>query len=267
MIAQASSPAERQADPPTRGGVALKKLLLLGGTAEASTLAHKLDGLDVQVITSLAGRTRQPNAPPGEIRIGGFGGVDGLERYLRDEAIDVLIDATHPFADTMGEHARVAADRVSVPRLRLIRPPWEKRPGDRWIDAVDTVDAAKALPGLARRVFLTSGHHDLKAFADLDDIWFLIRTIEPVKGRLPKQIERLETRGPFSEANELALLEHHQIDAIVTKASGGDATYAKIEAARTLGLPVIMIQRPPPPPGPIAEDTNAALTWLRQVTA
>lgn len=245
----------------------MTRVLILGGTAEAAALARALeDHPDMHPITSLAGRTRQPGRLPGESRSGGFGGPKGLAAYLRDEAIDALIDATHPFAAQMNRHARVAADETGVPRLRLLRPPWEQRPGDTWIEAADNADAAARLPGLARRVFLTTGHKDLGAFADLDDIWFLIRTIDRVAGPRPRRFVCLEARGPFDEAEELALLQEHRIDAIVTKASGGDATYAKITAARRLGLPVIMIRRPEPPPGPIVHDTAAALTWLRQVT-
>lgn len=209
-----------------------------------------------------------PERLPGEMRIGGFGGADGLASYLRDQSIDALIDATHPFAEQMSRHAVVAAEEVGVNHLRLIRPSWKKRADDRWVDAIDTVHAAKILPGLGRRVFLTTGHKDLAVFAGLDDIWFLIRTIEPVAvaGPLPAQVQCLQARGPFDEAAEIALLKQHRIDALVTKASGGEATYAKIAAARRLDLPVVMINRPPPPPGPTVQDTTAAQSWLRQVT-
>lgn len=241
-------------------------VLILGGTAEAAALAQALSGWsDLDVITSLAGRTRKPEALPGEMRIGGFGGPEGLASYLRNRSINVLIDATHPFAEQMSRHAALAAERVNVPRLRLIRRPWERQPDDQWIDVADADDAAGVLPGLGRRIFLTTGHRDLEAFAGLDDLWFLIRTIEPAGGPLPRQVLCIRERGPFDETSEIALLEEHRIDALVTKASGGDATYAKIAAARKLGLPVIMIQRPSPPPGPTAHDTDAAQAWLRQV--
>ncbi len=242
----------------------------MGGTTEAATLAEALSGWpDIDVITSLAGRTRNPEHLPGEMRIGGFGGAEGLISYLRDQSIDVLIDATHPFADQMSSQAVLAADQVGIERLRLVRPSWEKQPGDHWVEATDAADAAKLLPSLGRRVFLTSGHKDLAAFAGLDDLWFLIRTIEPVAagGPLPQQVHFIRAKGPFDEATEIALLRKYRIDTLVTKASGGDATYAKLSAARRLGLPVIMIRRPSPPPGPLVHDTAAALTWLRQVTA
>lgn len=203
------------------------------------------------------------------MRIGGFGGPEGLASYLRGQSIDALIDATHPFAEQMSRHAVVAAEEVGIPRLRLIRQPWKKHPGDHWVDAIDAEHATRILPSLGRRVFLTTGHQDLAAFAKLDDIWFLIRTIEPVAagGPLPRQVHCMMARGPFDEAAETALLREHRIDALVTKASGGDATYAKIAAARRLGLPVVMINRPPPPPGPTVHDTDGAQAWLRQVTA
>ncbi|MDH3658550.1 MAG: cobalt-precorrin-6A reductase [Alphaproteobacteria bacterium] len=243
-------------------------VLILGGTAEASALAWALQTWPgLRAITSLAGRTRSPEWLPGKTRTGGFGGVDGLTHYLEEQAIDLVIDATHPFAETISHHAALAAERAAIQRLRLTRPLWAKQPGDHWIDAIDAVKAAERLPGLARRVFLTSGHRELEAFAGLDDIWFLIRTIEPVAGPQPRQALCINARGPFDEASERALFEEHRIDALVTKASGGSATYAKIAAARRLGLPVIMIQRPPPPAGPIVHNTDDALTWLRQVTA
>ena len=242
-------------------------VLILGGTGEASALAEALKTWpDHHVIVSLAGRTRAPKAPPAAVRIGGFGGIDGLESYLKEADVDVLIDATHPFAETIGRNADLAAERASVPRLRLVRPPWRQQPGDRWIDVADGEQAAKALIGLAHRVFLTSGHRDLDAFADLDDIWFLIRTIEPPSVSLPANALCITARGPFDEAAEIALLEEHKIDAIVTKASGGDATYGKIAAARELDLPVLMIRRPSAPPGPVVHDVDAALDWLRRVS-
>ncbi len=244
-------------------------VLILGGTAEAAALAGALDRRSdlFRVITSLAGRTRHPERLQGEMRIGGFGGADGLERYLRDEAIDALIDATHPFAAGMSDNAARAATRAGVPRLRLIRPAWEKRAGDCWAEVDDAGAAAAALPGLAKRVFLTTGHKDLGAFAGLDDLQFLIRTIEPVTGPRPGQAVFLTERGPFDEESETALLRKHRIDTLVTKASGGEATYAKIAAARRLNVPVVMIRRPPPPPGPIVQTTDDAQAWLRQVTA
>lgn len=239
------------------------KILILGGTTEAMVLARVLEGRPgFDVVMSLAGRTRNPSPQSGSLRIGGFGGVDGLTQYLHKEAIDVLVDATHPFAAQMSRHAKNAAKLASIPRLKLLRPLWEQQSDDHWIEVTNVNEAAASLRGAARRVFLTSGHKGIDAFVDLDECWFLIRTIEPLVKPLPRHWHCLTARGPFDEASELALLKEHRIDSLVTKASGGRSTYAKIAAARRLGLPVLMIQRPPPPRGPIVQSVDDALTWL-----
>ena len=242
----------------------MPRILLLGGTGEAASLAIALaERPGIALITSLAGRTRRPRPLPGRTRIGGFGGAEGLRCFLEAEAIDLLIDATHPFAREIGKNAALAADRLRLPRLRLCRPPWPKRPDDRWLEVEDTAAAAAALPGLARRVFLTSGQDGLEAFADRPEIWFLVRTVEP-----PPALDRLtnarwlEARGPFRTEDEIALLRRERIEALVTKASGGGATYGKIEAARRLQLPVVMIRRPPLPEGPVADSVSQALAWI-----
>ena len=246
----------------------MTKILILGGTTEATALARALDGWpELHVITSLAGRTRSPRVGQNPYRIGGFGGVEGLTRYLGDKAIDVLIDATHSFAEQMNDQARRASELACIPRLRLLRPPWTEEPGDCWIEVPDVKSAAAHLRSSKHRVFLTSGHKEIDAFADLDDSWFLVRTIEPLSAKLPRHRLCLTARGPFDQECEIALLEEHRIDILVTKASGGQSTYAKIAAARRLRLPVIMIQRPPPPPGPIVQSIDDALAWLRQVNA
>ncbi|HYZ25699.1 MAG TPA: cobalt-precorrin-6A reductase [Geminicoccaceae bacterium] len=240
-------------------------LLILGGTAEAVELAGACAARPgLEVISSLAGRTRTPGLPPGEVRIGGFGGAGGLARFLVEREIGRVIDATHPFAAQIGAHAEQACREARVPRLRLLRPPWTREPGDNWIEVADLVEAAQRLPELGCRVFLTVGHQDLGAFAGLD-LWFLVRTIEP-PGVLPlRHGQWLAGRGPFAVENELALLRAHGIDVLVTKASGGAATYAKLAAARQLGLPVVMVRRPPPPPGPVVDSVDAALAWLERV--
>jgi precorrin-6A/cobalt-precorrin-6A reductase len=240
------------------------RVLILGGTAEAVALAETSAARPgVEVISSLAGRTRTPTLPPGEVRTGGFGGAEGLARFLIEGGIHRLIDATHPFAARISAHAEEACRRTQVPRLRLLRPPWQREPNDRWIDVADLAEAARRLPRLGRRVFLTVGHRDLEAFAGLD-LWFLVRTIEPPKTTLPlfRAVHWLAGRGPFAVEDELKLFRAHDIDVLVTKASGGDATYAKLVAARRLGLPVVMIRRPPPPPGPVVGSVEAALAWL-----
>jgi precorrin-6A/cobalt-precorrin-6A reductase len=235
------------------------RLLILGGTAEAVALAVACTARPgLEVISSLAGRTRPPTLPPGEVRSGGFGGAEGLARFLIERGIGCVIDATHPFAAQMSAHAKAACDEASVPRLRLLRPPWQPEPGDRWIEVADLAEAARRLPELGRRAFLTVGQRDLGAFAGLD-LWFLVRTIEPA-GPLPlRRAQWLAGRGPFAVEGELALLRAHGIDVLVTKASGGEATYAKLVAARRLGLPVLMVRRPPPPPGPVVDSVAAAL--------
>jgi precorrin-6A/cobalt-precorrin-6A reductase len=246
-----------------RASAKVERVLILGGTAEAVALAAACatrPGL--AVLSSLAGRTRSPTLPPGEVRMGGFGGADGLARFLIERGIDRLVDATHPFAVRIGAHAEQACRRAQVPRLRLLRPPWPRERDDRWIDVADLPEAAARLPQFGRRAFLTVGHGDLEAFAGLE-LWFLVRTIEPPKAPLPlDRAHWVAGRGPFTVEDELQLLRAHQIEVLVTKASGGDATYAKLLATRLLHLPVLMVRRPPPPPGPVVESVEAALAWL-----
>ena len=240
----------------------MARLLILGGTAEAVELAEACAGLPLQIITSLAGRTRQPKVPVGEVRIGGFGGPGGLAGYLRDQAIELVIDATHPFAAQISSHAEQACRAVGLPRLRLLRPAWAAQQGDRWREVESLADAATSLPEQSR-VFLSVGRTELAAFAACKN-WFLVRTIEPVESTFdrPANVRWLHARGPFRLEDELALLRDHAIDLLVTKASGGEATYAKIAAARELGLPVVMVRRPPPPPGPVVDTVAAARAWL-----
>ena len=246
----------------------LKTVLILGGTSEAASLANALStNKALHVITSLAGRTTRPRALAGEVRTGGFGGIEGLLRYLREQDVEAVIDATHPFAAQMSRHAADACSELAIPRLSLTRPCWPRHADDRWYQVTDAKAATTILPGLGRRVFLTSGQQDLDVFKDHDELWFLIRTVEPIKGVTPKHWQWLQARGPFTENDEMALLQAHGIDVLVTKASGGTATYPKIAAARRLSLPVVMIKRPNPPDGPVAESIEVALTWLqRQVT-
>ena len=244
------------------------RLLILGGTAEGRALADAAKarfGSSLAVISALAGRTRAPLLPAGEVRIGGFGGAEGLAVYLRDERIGLLIDATHPFATQISAQAREAAAQAGSERLVMVRPPWRPLPGDRWID-VDTVEeAAAAIPAEARRVFLTVGVRSLAPFTGRPDLWFLVRLVDEPAEPIPFAQHRLIcARGPFAEANERALLEAHGIDCLVTRASGGDATVAKLTAARALGLPVVMVRRPPPPPGLCASSIEDALAWIAQ---
>jgi len=243
------------------------RLLILGGTGEATALASAVAerfAERVEVISSFAGRVRDLPQPPGSIRIGGFGGSDGLARYLAEQGIGVLVDATHPFAAQISRHAAEAARDASVPRLVLARPPWPRHAGDRWIEVDGMEAAAMALRPLGRRIWLTLGAADLSAFSDLVDRRFLVRLVAAA-GPLPlAQYDLIESRGPFAAEDERALIERHGIEVLVTKASGGAATYGKIAAARAVGLPVVMIRRPPPAPGPRVESLQEALEWVAQ---
>jgi len=241
------------------------RVLILAGSGEAAGLAEacaRQPGLEV--ISSLAGRTAAPRALPGAVRVGGFGGAAGLEEFLRARGVDRLVDASHPFAAQISRNAAVACRASGVPRLRLLRPPWPKQPGDRWHEVDDLAAAAALLPQIGRRAFLTVGHKELAAFAGLERTWLLIRTIEAAAGVPPERALCLQARGPFASGDEVALMRRHRIDVLVTKASGGEATYAKLAAARSLGLPVIMVRRPPPPAGPVVSSVSAALAWLRR---
>jgi precorrin-6A/cobalt-precorrin-6A reductase len=256
------------ATPPRRAATyraPVTRVLLLGGTTEASALAGRLAVRpDITVITSFAGRTAAPVHPPGEVRIGGYGGSAGLARYVRDAGIDVLIDVTHPFAAHMRWNAVEAAEAIGVPRLRIERPAWRSEPDDDWRSVADLDGAASAAAGFDR-VFLTTGRQELEPFAGCSGTWFLVRAIEP-PDRLPlEQAVVLLARGPFAVDDEVALMRHHRIDAVVTKNSGGAATHAKVVAARRLSLPVVMVERPPSPPGPQVATIDEAVRWLDQV--
>ena len=217
----------------------------------------------VDVITSFAGRTTAPRLPPGRTRIGGFGGVDGLVRYLLDERIGALVDATHPFAAVMPWHVRAAAELTGVARLRILRPGWSAGPGDRWHRVPNLAAAADALRELgAQRVFLTTGRQELAPFAGRPDIWFILRSIESPEVPAGLQGEVLLARPPFTVEAERALLSMHRIDVLVTKDSGASATTAKLIAARDVGVPVVMVDRPRMPPGPMVESVPEALSWL-----
>lgn len=241
----------------------MRRLLILGGTGEARALAALAAahfGSRLEIIVSLAGRTRSPDAGPATMRIGGFGGPDGLARYLNDTKIDLVVDATHPFATTISANARAAARRTGVRLLRLERPGWRPQDGDRWIEVPDARSAAKAALELGRRVFLSFGGREVADFADLKNVWFLVRRIEAPVQPLPlAQYAVVLGRGPFSIAAETALLRGHRIDVVVTKASGGPLTRAKLDAARALGLPVVMITRPAAGAEPAVASPEEAL--------
>ncbi|MFI4987757.1 MAG: cobalt-precorrin-6A reductase [Alphaproteobacteria bacterium] len=244
-----------------------KRILLLGGTTEASLLARRLAarGNEWDVVISFAGRTAAPDVLPGRRRVGGFGGAEGLARYLRDESIGALIDATHPFAARMPWNAAAACSAAGVPRVRLERAPWRQEPGDVWHIVPDLAAASDSL-GRAERIFLTIGRQELAPFARHEDKWFLVRSIEPPVPLPLRRAEVLLARGPFVVEDEVRLLAEHRIDTLVSKNSGGTATAAKLAAARRLGLPIVMVERSPKPAGSRAETVEAALAWLEGLT-
>ncbi|MGW7402407.1 cobalt-precorrin-6A reductase [Streptomyces sp. NPDC054833] len=239
-------------------------ILILGGTTEARRLAAGLVARPgVRVTTSLAGRVARPGAVEGDVRIGGFGGAEGLADWLREHRADAVVDATHPFAASITANAARAARATGLPLVVLRRPGWRPAPGDRRHPVPSLAAAADALPGLGRRVFLTTGRLGLAAFARLTDLHFVVRSVEPPEPPMPPDAEVILARGPFTVADELTLLRAHRIDVLVTKDSGGEATAAKLTAARELGLPVVVVQRPPLPPGVTAvPDVAAALERL-----
>ena len=238
-------------------------ILILGGTAEARRLAATLAARPVRVITSLAGRTSAPKDLPGEIRIGGFGGVTGLSRYLAVEDITCLVDATHPFAETISRNATLACAEWQVPKLRFERAAWKPVRGDQWHHAPDLESAARILPTLGQHALLTVGSHDLAFFRLVTGAALTARMIEtPPPETCPDNCRILLERGPFDPPHEKALLSGLEIDLLVTKNSGGDMTSAKLQAARELGIPVLMVDRPAPQPGPLTRSVAEATDWI-----
>ncbi|MEE1787341.1 cobalt-precorrin-6A reductase [Streptomyces sp. SP17BM10] len=241
-----------------------RHVLILGGTTEGRALAGELAGHpDLRVTSSLAGRVARPRLPAGEVRVGGFGGPDGLAAWLRAERVAAVVDATHPFAAGMSRNAAVAAAATGVPLLALRRPGWSPVDGDRWHPVPSLAAAAEALPALGRRVFLTTGRQGIATFAHLDGLHFTARSVDPPEPPLPSSLDILLDRGPFTLEGERELLREHRIDVLVTKDSGGAATAPKLTAARELGLPVVVVERPPLPDGvPVAPDVPGAVRWL-----
>jgi precorrin-6A/cobalt-precorrin-6A reductase len=224
----------------------LTRVLLLGGTAEARELAARLHP-QVDIVSSLAGRVPDPALPVGAVRIGGFGGVQGLREWLRDEHIDVIVDATHPFATTITANVAEVCGQLRLPYLLLVRPAWD--PGDAIVVASDTQAAEIVSQQKFSRVFLTTGRSGAAVFAG-SDAWFLIRAVTaPDNDLLPRHHRLVLSRGPYYYDGEHALLREHRIEVLVTKNSGGQMTRAKLDAAAALDVPVVMVNRPPLPPG------------------
>jgi precorrin-6A/cobalt-precorrin-6A reductase len=242
----------------------MAKILILGGTTEARRLAEKLAGrTDLDVTLSLAGRTAAPVAHAVPLRIGGFGGAQGLADHLRDAGVDALIDATHPYASVISANAAVAAHKVGVAFVVLRRPPWKAVAGDRWIDVGNARAAVNAIGQEPRNVFVAIGRNELAPFASAPQHHYLIRSIDPVSPLLPvPHAAYITARGPFSEDSDRALLRAHQIDVVISKNSGGVVAYGKIAAARALGIDVMMLRRPSPPDAPAVQTIDEAIAWL-----
>ncbi len=238
------------------------RVLILGGTGEARKLAAGLRAAGTDVLSSLAARTRQPRLPDGPVHTGGFGGPDGLAAFLREERITHLIDATHPFADVITANAALAAGDAGVPRLVLRQPAWDADPAwDTVADIREAAETVRAWPGEA--VFLTTGRRELAAFAADDGHRFLVRTVDPPEGPVPPRMTLILGRGPYTVEGESALLRDHGIGLLVTKNSGGSMTAAKLRAARDLGIQVVMVRRPPLPPGSrVVATIPEALHWI-----
>ncbi len=241
-----------------RAGEALR-LLLLGGTREAREIATALAGeAGITVVTSLAGRTRTPLRPPGALRVGGFGGIDGLVAWLREAEIDFVLDATHPFARRISAHVREACRRLRLPHLRLERPPWRAEEGDRWLEMPDLDAALTVLPRFGRRVFVNLGRQEVARLATCPECRFLLRVVEPLP-ELPGNVEMVAGRPPYTVAGDRALLARCGIQALLVRNSGGQGAYPKLVAARQLGLPVVMIARPAPLAGDHLVSAEAAI--------
>jgi precorrin-6A/cobalt-precorrin-6A reductase len=241
-------------------------VLVLGGTGEARALAAALDGMrGTRVISTLAGRIAGPRLPAGEVRIGGFGGPDGLAAYIGAEGVHAVVDATHPFAERMSWSASAACAQTDTKLLRLERPPFSRDAAIDWREAGSLSEAAGLLPQAGRRVFLTTGRQGLAAFAPVTGAFFLIRCVDaPDPAALPPDHAVLLDRGPFTREGELALIDRHALDVLVTKDSGGEMTQAKLTAARERGLPVIVVARPPRPAGQTVQTVEQALAWLAE---
>jgi precorrin-6A/cobalt-precorrin-6A reductase len=245
----------------------MKRILILGGTTEGRQLAGKL-AARYEVTLSLAGRTENPVAQGVPVRIGGFGGADGLAAWLTDNGIDLLVDATHPYAAQISANAASAARLAGVPAIALRRPAWEQQPGDRWTLVDNAAQAAALLGERPRKIFLALGRQELAPFEAAPQHAYFIRSVDPVEPPLAvPDATYILARGPFSEADDRALLETHGIDAIVSKNSGGEATYGKIAAARKLGIEVFLIRRPALPDLPSGVSVEEVLRLADQALA
>lgn len=245
----------------------MARILVLGGTTEARQLAERLGSQpNLTVIVSLAGRTRDIVDQKAPTRIGGFGGVAGLADYLERERIDALIDATHPYAAIISQHAVDAAKATRTPLLALRRPPWTSVDGDTWIAVGNMAQAVDALGSVPRRAFLALGRKELAPFGRAPQHFYLVRSVDPIEPPpLLPDAAYIVARGPFDDAADRSLMATHAINALVCRNSGGAAAYGKITAARSLAVPVIMVRRPPLPLAQTVEAVDAAIAWLDHI--
>lgn len=244
------------------------RALILGGTAEARELARLMMGQGWWVTSSLAGRVANPHLPVGEVRIGGFGGPAGMARWIFENGVEVIIDATHPFAERISTSAAEASRATGIPLICLHRPAWTPTTGDRWIPVASMSEAATVVARDYHHIFLTIGRQPLSHFASDPHNLYVIRCVEKPSAPLPPRYRLILSRGPFDIASEKELMVGNQIDALVTKNSGGEMTAAKLEAARSLGIPVVMVERPSLPAGSrafVVHNPVEALRALREI--
>ncbi|CAM4229221.1 cobalt-precorrin-6A reductase [Palleronia rufa] len=238
-------------------------ILILGGTTEASALAQALAAAGIRGTVSLAGRVERPAPQALPLRVGGFGGAEGLAAWMRAGAVTHLVDATHPFAAAISRNAVAAARLADVPLVALTRPAWEAGPGDDWRRVPDMAGAVAALAGPPRRVMLAVGRMHLPAFAVQPQHAYLLRLVDPPREALPLREARVEvSRGPFTQAGDRALMQRHGIDLVVSKNAGGSGARAKLLAARALRLAVVMVDRPALPERDEVTSAGAALDWI-----
>lgn len=238
------------------------RILVLGGTSEGRQLADLMVTAGLDVVTALADRVSRPRLPRGEVRFGGFGGTDGLVHWIRENGVSAVIDATHPFAEQLSDSAGLAAEEAGIPHLRLHRRPWSPQPDDEWIIVPNMAGAARVVRERFRRPMLTVGTRGLEAFAGDSRGSYLIRCVEPPTGPIPHRYLLVLDRGPFGADAERTLMARHRIDVLVTRNSGGEATEAKLEAARELRIPVVMVDRPAASSAHTVHTVDDAARWL-----
>lgn len=240
----------------------MTRALILGGTSDASLLAAAIADAPIDAVYSYGGRTRAPADQPLPTRVGGFGGVSGLADTIRRECITHVIDATHPFAAGMSRNAVEACAETGTPLIALERAPWTRAPGDSWIEVGDVAAAAAALPEASANVFLAIGRQHIAPFASRPQHTYTLRFVDPPEAPLPFVADVIVSRGPFTLDGELDMMRTRGINWIVARNSGGDGARAKIDAARMLGLPVVMISRPELPKRLRVESVAEVMQWL-----